>query len=88
MNRFMLALSTLTLSAVTASIVQALPPSGDSNPSDLHNNTVDTNQIIAPHAKFNSATKRDLTPPSGDLNPSDRWNPTVDTIQIIDPTAK
>jgi hypothetical protein len=44
----MSAMSAMTLSAVIAPIVQALPPSGDSNPSDLHNNTVDTSQVIAP----------------------------------------
>ncbi|MBD2462688.1 hypothetical protein H6G89_16735 [Oscillatoria sp. FACHB-1407] len=27
------------------------PPSGDSNPSDLNNPTVDTSDIINPHAK-------------------------------------
>ncbi len=27
------------------------PPSGDANPSDLSNSTVDTSEIIDPHAK-------------------------------------
>jgi hypothetical protein len=82
MKRLTLAgLSTLMLSAAFASTVSAKPPSGDLNPSDLYNNTVDTSQVIAPNA-------RKQAPPSGDSNPTDLHNATVDTSRIINPHAK
>jgi hypothetical protein len=59
------------IASVTHTEAASLPPSGDSNPSDLGNRTVDTSQIIA------------SLPPSGDSNPSDLGNRTVDTSQII-----
>ncbi|NJL22777.1 MAG: hypothetical protein HC895_21280 [Leptolyngbyaceae cyanobacterium SM1_3_5] len=67
-----IALSTLSLSVAFVSQQQAsLPPSGDMNPSDRGNRTVDTSDIIG------------SLPPSGDMNPSDRGNRTVDTSEII-----
>ena len=66
------ALSTLSLNITLASQQQAsLPPSGDMNPSDRGNRTVDTSEIIA------------VKPPAGDLNLQDRYNPTVDSCQVI-----
>jgi hypothetical protein len=82
MKRLTLAgLSTLMLSAAFASTVYAKPPSGDLNPSDLHNNTVDTSQVIVPNAQKS-------LPPAGDLDPTDLHNATVDTSRVIDPHAK
>lgn len=73
-------LSTIALHAAFASGAFAKPPSGDANPSDLANRTVDTSQIIAPTTK--------QTPPSGDANPSDLFNRTVDTSRVINPHIK
>jgi len=74
-------LSALALSASFASLGYAKPPSGDANPSDRYNPTVDTTQIILPTKGTVKAN-----PPSGDGNPSDLYNSTVDTSQIINPT--
>lgn len=82
MKRLMLAsLSTLALSIAftpialptrsTGAAIAAKPPSGDMNPSDRFNRTVDTSEIIA------------AKPPAGDLNPQDRYNHTVDSSQVI-----
>jgi len=65
-------LTALVLGTAIAPVeLASLPPSGDSNPSDRFNRTVDTSDIIA------------ALPPSGDSNPSDRFNRTVDTSDII-----
>ncbi len=49
MKRIMLVLlSSLTLGMMFAPVVDAKPPSGDSNPSDSGNSTVDTRDIINP----------------------------------------
>lgn len=78
MNRLLTASLFASLSIATAAFAasaNAKPPSGDANPGDRFNTTVDTTEIIAP--------KR--LPPSGDLNPSDLHNATVDTTQVIAP---
>lgn len=69
-NRLMLAgLSILALTIAAApspsSTIAARPPSGDNNPSDRSNRTVDTSDITA------------AKPPAGDLNPQDRSNSIV-----------
>jgi hypothetical protein len=83
---FLTGLSALLLGAAFATVAQAAPPSGDSNPSDLGNPTVDTSQII--HSKATEMAQQKAAPPSGDSNPSDLGNATVNTGQIINPNAK
>lgn len=81
MKRLIASLSTLALSATFASTVYAKPPSGDLNPSDLHNDTVDTSQVI-------TSNTQKQAPPAGDLDPTDLPNVTVDTSRVINPHAK
>lgn len=106
MKRLMLAsLSTLALSlaftpialpTTTGEAVAVKPPSGDYNPSDRGNRTVDTSDLSAtlppagdlnPQDRYNATVDSSQViaarPPSGDLNPSDRFNRTVDTSDII-----
>jgi len=76
MNRLMFAgLSTFVLMITAAPFlsgtIAAKPPSGDNNPSDRNNRTVDTSDVTA------------ARPPAGDLNPQDRSNPIVDSSQVI-----
>lgn len=82
MKLMLTSLSTLLFAAFATSAF-AKPPSGDANPSDLANRTIDTSQIIAPTTR---QTKQN--PPSGDSNPSDLHNSTIDTRQIINPHVK
>jgi hypothetical protein len=82
MKRFVSAsLSVLALSIFASTANAASPVSGDSNPSDLRNPTVDTSEIINPNLLK-------ARPVSGDSNPSDLRNPTVDTSEIIGPNTK
>jgi len=45
-------LTTVLSLALTSIAIAAKPPSGDSNPSDLGNSTVDTSQIINPQPRW------------------------------------
>lgn len=85
MQRFLFAvLSAAVLSNVLMPVAFAAPPSGDSNPSDRFNTTVDRSQIIG-GSKVDLMDKQGMKPPSGDGNPSDLFNNTVDQGQIVNP---
>lgn len=86
MKRFMLAtLSAVVLqSAFAAGAFAAKPPSGDANPSDLANTSVDTSEIIyRGNTPVRTSDRTAVRPPSGDGNPSDLLNSSVDTSEII-----
>jgi hypothetical protein len=49
MKRIMFTVFSMLVMASIVTPAFAKPPSGDSNPSDLGNSTVDSSQIINPH---------------------------------------
>jgi hypothetical protein len=74
-------LLTLTFSGFFATTAYAAkPPSGDMNPSDMGNTTVDTSELRVPTGR--PAGQRVGLPPSGDMNLSDLGNTTVDTSEL------
>ncbi|WP_206753945.1 hypothetical protein [Microcoleus sp. FACHB-1515] len=71
----------------TAIQVAGLPPSGDMNPADMQNSTVDTSEVLS-HEARPQRDRQAANPPSGDMNPADLGNAAVDTSEVLSHEAR